>query len=135
MSYTTRQRNRDFLNTCRQRLKCMRRDGRNPTLRHLVIDVLSRPAPCYYVDSYYANRVLIPALEDGLPDHKYSCRAMFGDMLRDLAELRRRHPSRPVRDLILELCCGLAGKPRFYISVRRALEIASPHFQSVITTE
>jgi len=111
----------------------MRHEGANPTLRHLVLDVLSRPAPAYYVDSYYANRVLIPALEHGLPDHKYSCRELFCDMLRDLDELHRRYPQRPIRDLILDLCCGIAGKPRYYMSVRRALEIASQHFTSVIT--
>ncbi len=133
MSAITRLRNRHFVNACRRHLDNLKRDGKSPTLQRLVLDVLAQPAPMYYVDYYYANRVLLPALEQGAaPTARYRCGAVWSDMLRDLAEIHTRHPRRPLHDIILDLCNGNAGKPRYYLSLRRALEIAAPHFPATI---
>lgn len=133
MSAITRLRDRHFLRACHQRLDVLKREGRTPTLRRLVLDVLAGPAPMYYVDFYYANRVLLPALEQGAaPSARYSCSTVWADMLRDLSDIHTRHPRRPLHDIILDLCNGNAGRPRYYLSLRRALEIAAPHFPATI---
>ncbi|MDE6333074.1 MAG: hypothetical protein K2L77_00355 [Muribaculaceae bacterium] len=133
MSAITNLRNRHFINACSRHLDEMKRAGLRPTLRRLVLDVLAQPAPMYYVDYYYANRILLTALAQGTtPTARYRCGAVWADMLRDLIEIHTRHPRRSLHDIILDLCNGNAGKPQYYLSVRRALEIAAPHFPASI---
>ena len=83
---------------------------------------LAQPAPAYYVDFYRATSILGRG-EDDIPEGKYASSRQWHDMAADLRELRSRRPHSRLTDIILDLCVGRAGHPRFYISPRRALEI------------
>ena len=127
-------RNRDFLRLCRQTLARLRAEGQNPTIHQLIDIVLSKPAPAYYVDYYNACHVLIKALKEGdIPTGAYKSSDCWKDMYRDLLQLLKLHPTHPLRRLILNLCAGEAGNPRFYISRRSALAILKPHLKTTYT--
>lgn len=121
-------RNRDFINLCRLRARHYEASGCPQNYERIVIDVLSAPAPCYYVDPYRANAVLLPALsgKKGLRKAKYASSKVYNDMLRDLRLLRKAHPDTDIHELVLNLCAGRMGSPRFYMSMRRGLEIIRP---------
>ena len=121
-------RNREFIRLVKQRYDQLSASGKHPSLRRAVLDILAKPAPSYYVDYYNATSILGPALRgEKQLSARYRCSEQWADMLRDLLELRRRHPGRNFRELILDLCVGNAGHPRFYMTLRRAIAIVRPH--------
>lgn len=50
-------------------------------------------------------------------------------MFADFRTLAARFPGETVGELVLRLCSGESGNPRFYISRRRALELLKPHIR------
>lgn len=129
MSTPTQQRDREFIRLCKLHYENLKHPGQNPTPYRIVLDVLAKPAPSYYVDYYYATSNLRRALSRGSASRKaYFCSRLWVDMLNDYNELKKRHPQRSFHELVLDLCVGVAGHPRFYISPRRALEIVKGHF-------
>lgn len=133
MNITTSVRNRDFIASCKSAYRHLAAAGSVPTVMQIVQHVLAGNAPSYYVDAYRANRILIPALSSRkLPGGDRPSAEMWRDMLADLRRLQRLQPRRHAREHILELCNGRAGRPRFYLSVRRAMELASQHFEKRI---
>ncbi len=132
--FYSQSRNRDFLRLCRKILAEMRADGKNPTVSELIDIVLAKPAPAYYVDYIKACHILVQALKSGEIDKgTYKNSECWEDMFRDLLQLLKRYPSIPLRRLILSLCAGEAGSPRFYITRRRALAILKPHLRNTYT--
>ncbi len=70
------------------------------------------------------------AMRDGaLPGGRYACSQMWRDMFADFRTLAARFPGETVGELVLRLCSGESGNPRFYISRRRALELLKPHIR------
>lgn len=133
MSTPTQLRDRDFIRLCQRRLSQLRSEGISPSLYRIVSDVLSKPAPSYYVDYYHASRQLrLRLLRTGAPPMKnQSSVSLWDDFARDYKELHVRHPSRTFHELILDLCVGNAGHPRFYLSPRRAMEIVRRHLDGI----
>ncbi len=125
---TASQRNRDFLRMCRNHIYGLRQKGVPFTLTRVVQDVLAMPAPSYYADYYRANQILRRALtRGGLENGTYRKSKMWNDMYADLLELMRRYPKRTFHDLVLDLCTGGVGHPRFYISMRCARTLLRSH--------
>lgn len=127
-----------FAKRCVARYADEQRAGRVPNLYRIVLEELAKPAPSYFVDYYHATSRLRKALTAGaVPGQTagnnppYACSAMWTDMLRDLQLLMKKHPTTPFRDLVLRLCAGTAGSPRFYLSPRRAMAIVRPHLKLV----
>lgn len=129
MITATQQRDREFIRLCQRHYKTLCEEGQNPSIYRIVLDVLSKPAPSYFVDFYHASAKLSHALRQEPPSRgkTYYCSRLWRDMLRDYKELQKRHPRRSFHELVLELCVGTAGNPRFYISPRRAVEIVRRH--------
>lgn len=123
-------RNKDFVSCCKKVYHRLVDNGEEPTLRQVVEIVLNGPAPAYYVDYYRANSILLPAFREGRQtiSGKYRCTRVWNDMLADLRHRHERYPAKPLRELILELCIGRGGNPRFYMTRRRAMAVAMPFF-------
>lgn len=128
--HSTHDRNADFVKRC---LDELRKPGVNFINPLEIIDrALAAPAPTYYADIYRAGAILRRALRDGgLPPGNYACSQMWRDMFADLQFLIKKYPAIRVGELIMRLCSGEAGHPRFYISRRRALELIKPHIHLV----
>ncbi len=127
---STHLRNRNFVKLCRDRLEKLKQSKSTPSIQQVVIDVLSKPAPSYYVDYFQACSILVKALrEGGIPPGVYTCTEQWQDMYRDLLSLMKRHPTTPLRRLICDLCSGYAGNPRFYISPQRGMRILYPYVE------
>lgn len=121
---TATQRNRDFLRKCRLHVAKLRAEGKHFTLASVARDVLAMPAPSYYADYYRANMILRRALtHGGLDKGTYRKSRMWQDMYDDLLELMRRYPKRTFHDIVLDLCTGGVGHPRFYMTPRLAREV------------
>lgn len=129
MSTATQQRDREFIRLCKRHYQNLCADGEQPSIYRVVLDVLSGPAPSYYVDFYHASAKLSRALRQEPPASRprYFCSRLWTDMMRDYKELHRKHPQLTFHELLLQLCVGAAGNPRFYISPRRAVEIVKRH--------
>lgn len=127
MPHITRQRNRDFIRQCEKSAKILRNQGARPTVDEIVSHALKQAAPSYYADYYRATSILRHK-----PDHRrhkkklYASSRQWVDMAADLAKIRLKNPRKSPREIILDLCTGRAGSPRFYMTHRRALEIAAP---------
>lgn len=130
MSHSSHLRNREFIRRCITYARNEALAGRAPMAREVVGHVLAGSAPLYYVDYYRARAILTRALaEDTCPRGSYTGpAAQWADMYRDLKEILARHPQKSIDDLIWQLCAGHAGKPRFYITPRRAMQILRRHF-------
>lgn len=128
MQHTTYYRNRDFINQFRKSCTILRRRGLNPSVREIVVHALSQRAPSYYVDFYRASEIL----KRGRPftkakNHRSVIERQWADMTADFERLKKKRPEASPSEIILDLCVGRAGNPRFYLSERRALTIVS-HF-------
>lgn len=123
-------RNTDFINLC---LALLQEPGNDRlTVSELVDLALEKRAKCYYIDFYRASPILKHALMTGsLPFARSTSLEMWRDMLADLRHLVERYPRQNVGELILRLCMGSAGNPRYYISRRRALALIRPHVRLV----
>lgn len=130
MNHSTHARNREFINRCISYQLNEARRGRALTAEMIVGHVLGEVAPVYYVDFYRARTILAQAMESGrAPGGTYSGpRRQWADMYRDLRRLIERHPGRSLDNMILQLCTGNAGHPRFYLTRRRAMQILRQHF-------
>lgn len=126
--HSTHDRNSDFIRQCLIELK---KPGAHYVTALDVIDrALKAPAPCYYADLYRAAAIMRRAMRDGeLPGGRYACSQMWRDMFADFRALAARFPGEAVGELVLRLCSGESGNPRFYISRRRALELLKPHIR------
>lgn len=123
-------RNADFIHDC---ITLLKKPGNDRLSISELIDLaLASPAPCYYADYNRASAILRKALITGeLPHHYRSCSKMWHDMLADLRALIQRHPRQDIGELIMRLCVGHAGNPRYYISRRRALQLIKPYVRLV----
>lgn len=132
MRHITHQRNRDFIRQCRKSQSALIMRGINPTLEDIVNHALTQPAPSYYVDFYRATSRLKKIQHDGIcaPKGSYASSRQWHDMSADLVELQEAFPTAKINDLILGLCSGKAGYPRFYLTRRRAMELVREAFSS-----
>lgn len=133
-----RSRNRDFLTACRRRVNALTDEGHAPQsveqLYAVAEHVLTQPATAYYVDYYRACHLLCHAVStDTPPVAKYTCSQVWVDMYHDLQDALKRHPTRPIRDLIFALCAGEIGHPRHYISARTARKIIRNNLHKFVT--
>lgn len=133
-----RSRNRDFLNACRRRVGALTDEGHAPqTVEQLyaVADhVLTQRATAYYVDYYRACSILSKAVAaDTAPEARYVGGQVWVDMYHDLQAALKRHPTRPIRDLIFALCAGEIGNPRHYISERTAHKILRQNLHKFVS--
>ena len=133
-----RSRNRDFLTACRRRVNALTDEGHAPQsveqLYAVAERVLTQPATAYYVDYYRACHLLCHAVSTNTPPvAKYTCSQVWVDMYHDLQEALKRHPTRPIRDLIFALCAGEIGHPRHYISARTARKIIRNNLHKFVT--
>lgn len=133
-----RSRNRDFLTACRRRVNALTDEGHAPQsveqLYAVAEHVLTQPATAYYVDYYRACHILCHAVStDTPPVAKYTCSQVWVDMYHDLQDALKRHPTRPIRDLIFALCAGEIGHPRHYISARTARKIIRNNLHKFVT--
>lgn len=127
---TASQRNRDFVRRCRLRMGNLRLEGASFTPDSIIRDVLRQPAPSYYADYYRANAILRRALtKGGLEGGRYCKSAMWNDMYADLLDMMNRYPARSFHDIVLDLCTGGVGNPRFYMSMRTARTILRRHIR------
>jgi len=129
MSTATEQRDHELIRLCKRRFRELSDNGEVPSVYRIVLDVLSKPAPSYFVDFYHATSKLRRVMNEDSPTRggTYYCSKLWSDMARDLKALHERHPRRSFQELVLELCVGTAGNPRFYITPRRAVEIVKRH--------
>ncbi|MDO4319690.1 MAG: hypothetical protein Q4C34_03870 [Bacteroidales bacterium] len=129
MSHSTHSRNREFIRRCMAYQLDEARRGRALTADMIVGHVLAGRAPVYYVDFYRAKAILSRALADNRePRGTYDGpRRQWADMYRDLCDMIARNPDRPLDNMIMQLCVGNAGQPRFYITRRRAMQILRQH--------
>lgn len=124
MRHITHLRNRAFMEQCRKSARSLRMRGRRPSEAEIVRHALAQPAPRYFVDFYRATHILKNFDMKGRRNSRsYAGSRQWEDMAHDLAALRAQHPRASVNRLILDLCTGRAGRPRFYMSARRALEL------------
>lgn len=123
------QRNRDFINECRNRIKELRADGCHASIDDVVDHVLTRRAPRYYVDDSRLFSMVEKALagKDCAPRTPLA-RQSFTDLMRDLREMLRKFPENSVRMNLFRLTTGAYGNPRFYISRQRAISLAKMNF-------
>lgn len=121
MTHITHQRNKDFIEQCRKSAEALRLRGKKPALEDIVRHALAQPAPKYYVNPYRAIANLEKCLTPR--DNKYAASRIWRDMAIDIRRLRTTYPRTSLRWLVKQLCLGNAGRPRYYISPRRALEI------------
>ncbi|MGN0224223.1 MAG: hypothetical protein ACI4AM_09405 [Muribaculaceae bacterium] len=133
-----RSRNRDFLNACRRRVNALTDEGHAPqSVEHLYAvaeHILTQPANAYYVDYYRACHILVDAVcKNTPPVAKYACSQVWVDMYHDLQDALKRHPTRPIRDLIFALCAGEIGHPRHYITARTARKIIRNNLHKFVT--
>ncbi len=127
MKTPTALRDTELTKRCKHRFESALRSGREPNLYKIILEVLSEPAPSYFVDYYHASNRLSAALRgEPMPTSRYACASLWSDMLRDLKTLMAKHPKQSFHEHILALCVGAAGRPRFYLTPRRALEIVRP---------
>lgn len=125
MRHITHQRNRDFINQCKKSATCLWFRGRKPTFEEIVAHALKQPAPSYYVSYYRATSILKQMLKTPGRRGRYASSRQWDDMAADLKRMMERRPGVSLRRLVLELCTGMAGSPRFYLSSRRARQIAA----------
>lgn len=126
MRNITHLRNRDFIRQYFRSERSLRLRGFIPTPEEIVRHALAQPAPSYYVDYYRAIRRLTGSQKSKKPQkpaRSYASSAQWRDMATDLRRIRRHRPTADVREIILDMCSGRAGFPRFYITPRRAMEI------------
>lgn len=117
-------RNKAFINQCKLSADILRFRGRKPSVEQIVSHALMQPAPEYFVNFYRAKSILKDSESSPDSSKKRASADQYADMAADLADLISKRPGVSRHRLILELCTGRAGNPRFYISRRRALEIA-----------
>lgn len=128
---TATQRNRDFVRKCLLHITNMRADGVRFTFDTVIRDVLAGPAPSYYAEYYRANVILRRALRNGgTVRSRYRSSRMWADMYDDLVELMRRNPGRSFHEIVLDLCTGGVGHPRFYMTRRTAARVLRKHLDS-----
>lgn len=121
MKENTLIRNHDFVTCCRRRARELAAEGVVATPSEIIDLVLAGEAPSYYTTYDYARRVLHHHLRRGtLPQSEERHREKWLAMAADLRAELLRDPSRGVDDIICALCEGELGKPRFFLSRRRA---------------
>lgn len=117
-------RNEAFITVCNELRHIYRRMGSDCSVARIIHAALRGPAPAYYVDERYALRLMNEYEASGsLPETALSQGAKWVDFAKDYTMLRRLHPERRRSEIIHNLCTGRAGDPRFYLSVRQALEV------------
>lgn len=117
-------RNLDFIAQCKKSAVILNAKGRIPTIEQVVIHALGQKAPCYYVDFYRAKSKLLNP-EFLSRRHRQETSRLWKDMAKDLKRQSLKNPGKTPEQIILDLCSGRVGNPKFYISQRRAVEIAS----------
>ena len=123
MRNITHLRNRDFIRQYFRSERSLRLRGLIPSPEEIVRHALAQPAPSYYVDYYRAVKHLTGPKKPKKPTRVYASSVQWRDMATDLRRIRRQRPTADVREIILDMCSGRAGYPRFYITPRRAMEI------------
>ena len=92
MITATQQRDREFIRLCQRHYKTLCEEGQNPSIYRIVLDVLSKPAPSYFVDFYHASAKLSHALrqEPSSRGKTYYCSRLWISPRRAV-EIVRRH--------------------------------------------
>ena len=122
MTHNSKLRNKAFLSQCRKSAAILSKKGR-PSASAIINHALAQPAPSYFVDPDRAVKIMLGQL--AAPADGGESERLWADFRRDFARARKRHPHTSPRDVALLLCVGREGNPRFYLSRRRAVEIAS----------
>ncbi len=121
MNESISNRDHDFICCCRRHTAALTARGIIPDMSAVVEAVLAAEAPSYYIEYDYARRQLRHIDRYGRPEVEGDAEARrWLDIHADYTALRDARPSADPDDLIMELCSGEAGHPRFYITPRRA---------------
>lgn len=132
MPHVTHRRNRDFVTQCKKSARHLRLRGRKPSIDEIVRHALAQTAPTYYAEYYRACAMLRHYGTAPRAQRPYAASGQWADMAADLARLKAANPGVNDRFLIYLLVTGKAGSPRFYLSKRRALEIATSALAEMI---
>lgn len=123
MKTSIEKRNRAFAATCRQIKETFARLGYPRTIERVIEAALDSRAPAYFVDAAYASRLMHHYDRTGtLPAEALAQGDKWVDFAHDYDDLCQRYPNRRRGYLVNLLCSGAAGRPRYYLSPRQALE-------------
>lgn len=121
--YITR-RNLDFISLCLAQIRDIAAQGKIPSPPDIVRSVLAGPAPAFYADPDYANRMVRCYINHGkYPKCKNRDRLKWQEFIIEYLKQVDLHPECEPRTIITQLCDGELGSHHFHISFRRALKL------------
>jgi len=121
MTESISNRDHDFICCCRRHVAALTARGFIPDMSAVVAAVLAAEAPSYYIEYDYARRQLRHIDRYGRPEVGSEAEAQrWLDIHAEYRTILAGRPDADPDDIIMELCSGEAGHPRFYITPRRA---------------
>lgn len=133
MKTIRQQRDFAFLKLCRQRIDYLKGQGRAVNLDEVIDFVLLNPAPRYYTDFSRVYTIINKLIKgEFINITNVNTLELYKDLHRDLLAARRRYPRDSDRINLMRLTSGMFGTPRFYISRKKALDMARCAFYDYV---